>query len=122
MRARFADCIFDSEKHELRRNDALVDLAPKAFAMLEALIEARPAAVSKETLYEKLWSNVFVEQGNLHTLVAESAQRSATTRIRSSAPFTGSVTHSLRRSSATMTSARCSSSGRANCHCATGRT
>lgn len=48
-----------------------MDLPPKAFLLLELLIEAHPAAVSKEVLYERLWPGVFVEEGNLHTLVAE---------------------------------------------------
>ena len=48
-----------------------VDLTPKAFLLLEALAAASPSAVSKEKLYEALWPGVFVETGNLHTLIAE---------------------------------------------------
>jgi DNA-binding winged helix-turn-helix (wHTH) protein len=71
MRARFADCVLDSERHELLRGESRVDLTPKAFALLEALVSAHPNALSKEDLYEVLWPGVYVETGNLHTLVAE---------------------------------------------------
>jgi DNA-binding winged helix-turn-helix (wHTH) protein len=71
MRARFADCLFDSEMRTLSRRGEPVALSPKAFALLEILIAAAPAAVSKETLYERLWPDTYVEQGNLHNLVSE---------------------------------------------------
>jgi DNA-binding winged helix-turn-helix (wHTH) protein len=71
VRARFADCVFDSERHELLRDGTPVDLTPKTFALLQALINAHPSAISKEGLYEQLWPGTFVEIGNLHTLIAE---------------------------------------------------
>ena len=71
MRARFADCVIDSERHELSRAGKPVDVTPKAFALLEALVTAHPNAMSKADLYELLWPGVFVETGNLHTLIAE---------------------------------------------------
>ena len=71
MRVRFGDCRLDTEARELTRGGAPVPLTPKAFALLEALVESHPAAVSKSTLYAKLWPGVFVEEGNLHTLISE---------------------------------------------------
>lgn len=71
MRARFGTCVFDSESRTLTRGGAAVPLTPKAFALLEHLIAGAPAAVSKEALYQHLWPDTFVEQGNLHTLVSE---------------------------------------------------
>jgi len=71
MRVRFGDCTLDTASRELMRGSAPVALTPKAFALLEALVEAHPAAVSKSALYAKLWPGVFVEEGNLHTLVSE---------------------------------------------------
>ena len=71
MRARFADCVLDTGSRELSRRGKSIDLTPKAFALLEALVSAYPQAVSKKDLYEVLWPAVFVETGNLHTLVAE---------------------------------------------------
>jgi DNA-binding winged helix-turn-helix (wHTH) protein len=71
MRGRFADCFIDTETRQMTRRGTRLELPPKAFLLLEALLEAHPAAVSKELLYERLWPGVFVETGNLHTLVSE---------------------------------------------------
>ena len=71
MRFRFAEFMFDSRLHRLSRNDQPVELSPKAYALLEILMQARPAAVSKEALYDRLWPKTFVEPGNLHNLVSE---------------------------------------------------
>jgi DNA-binding winged helix-turn-helix (wHTH) protein len=71
MRVRFASCLFDSATRTLSRGGEPVALSPKAFALLELLIEASPAAVSKDALYERLWPDTYVEQGNLHNLVSE---------------------------------------------------
>jgi len=71
MRARFGSCVFDSVSRTLARDGAVVPLTPKAFALLEQLIASAPAAVSKEALYQHLWPETFVEQGNLHNLISE---------------------------------------------------
>ncbi len=71
MRARFGSCVFDSVSRTLARDGAAVPLTPKAFALLEQLIASAPAAVSKEALYQHLWPETFVEQGNLHNLISE---------------------------------------------------
>ncbi len=71
MRIHFAGCTFDSARRELMRRGTRAELTPKAFALLETLVAARPAAVSKETLYEQLWPATFVEPGNLHNLIAD---------------------------------------------------
>jgi DNA-binding winged helix-turn-helix (wHTH) protein len=71
MRVRFGDCAFDSETRECFREGKPVHLSPKAFRMLELLIEARPRALSKEELQQRLWPETFVTEGNLATLAAE---------------------------------------------------
>lgn len=71
MRVHFGECTFDTSARELTRDGAPVALTPKAFTLLETLVEQHPAAVSKEALYTRLWPGVFVEEGNLHTLVSE---------------------------------------------------
>jgi DNA-binding winged helix-turn-helix (wHTH) protein len=76
MPLRFGAFTFDAAARELRRNGTLVPLSPKAFRLLELLIDARPNPVTHETLYNALWPDVVVEPGNLHTLVSE--LRSAT--------------------------------------------
>jgi DNA-binding winged helix-turn-helix (wHTH) protein len=71
VRLLFGKFVVDTRLRALSRDDKPVDLSPKAFSLLEALIEARPAPVSKEVLYDRLWPKTFVEAGNLHNLVSE---------------------------------------------------
>jgi DNA-binding winged helix-turn-helix (wHTH) protein len=71
MALRFGAFTFDADAHELRRDGTRVALSPKAFRLLERLIDARPNAVTHETLYAALWPDVIVEPGNLHVLISE---------------------------------------------------
>lgn len=71
MRLTFADCVFDSGTREISRGGRMVPVSPKAFRLLEILVERRPNAVSKEQLHELLWPNTFVADANLPNLVAE---------------------------------------------------
>ena len=49
----------------------MAPISPKAFRLLEILVERRPNAVSKEQLHELLWPSTFVADANLPNLVAE---------------------------------------------------
>jgi len=71
VRLCFGDCAFDGGTRELVREGQRVHVPAKTFRLLEALLERRPAAVSKEKLLEILWPGVFVADGNLARLVAE---------------------------------------------------
>ena len=71
MRVAFAEHLFDSRLRTLTRGGEAIALSPKAFALLELLIEQRPAPVSHEEAYHRLWPDTFVEPGNLHNLVRE---------------------------------------------------
>jgi len=71
IRARFGEFLFDAETRELLRGSEAVHLSPKAFLLLQALLEKRPKAVAKEALYELLWARTFVEESNLKKLVSE---------------------------------------------------
>lgn len=71
MRGRFSDLLFDGDLRQLSREGRPIDLTPKAFEALQTLVEAWPAAISKEAIYGRLWSDVVVEQGNLHNLISE---------------------------------------------------
>jgi DNA-binding winged helix-turn-helix (wHTH) protein len=71
MRLRFGNLVFDAQRRELRRGEESLPLTPKAFRLLEMLIEARPNPVPTATLYDGLWPDVAVEAGNLHTLISE---------------------------------------------------
>ena len=71
MRVQFDEFAFDGERRELRRLDEPVHLTPKAFELLELLIEQRPRAVRKDELRDRLWPDVVVEEANLKNLIAE---------------------------------------------------
>ena len=70
MRLGFGDFIFDSETRELLRRGP-VPVSPKAFQLLEILIESRPKALSKSELHDRLWPNTFVVDANLSNLIGE---------------------------------------------------
>jgi DNA-binding winged helix-turn-helix (wHTH) protein len=71
VRLTFGRFVFDSRLRALSRDGEAVELSPKAFSLLEVLVEARPAPVPREVLYDRLWPKTFVEAGNLHNLVSE---------------------------------------------------
>lgn len=71
MRLRFDDCEFDPDTREVFRGGKLVHVSPKAFALLAALIEKRPKAISKNELHTLLWPDTFVSDVNLPRLVTE---------------------------------------------------
>ena len=47
------------------------DLSPKAFQLLELLLEHRPRALTKQELHDRLWPDAFVSDSSLPRLVAE---------------------------------------------------
>jgi hypothetical protein len=49
----------------------VLHLAPKAFALLSALVAERPSVLSKADLQQQLWPDTFVAEANLSNLVAE---------------------------------------------------
>ncbi|HMF92848.1 MAG TPA: FHA domain-containing protein [Vicinamibacterales bacterium] len=71
MRLRFAPFEFDSATRELTRDGTRVHLSPKAFDLLQLLIERRPALVTKPELQDSLWPDVVVVEANLGNAVAE---------------------------------------------------
>jgi DNA-binding winged helix-turn-helix (wHTH) protein len=71
VRVAFGDCTFDSETRELVRKERPVHLSPKAFRLLELLLEGRPKAFSKEEIHEKIWPDAFVSEATLASLIAE---------------------------------------------------
>ena len=48
-----------------------VHLSPKAFDLLTLLAEARPRAISKQELRDRLWPSTFVSEATLASVVAE---------------------------------------------------
>lgn len=68
----FADLRFDGKKGKLWRNGDLILLSPKASELLELLLERNGEFVSKEEIFERIWTDTFVEDGvltqNIYTL------------------------------------------------------
>src|SRR5919109_731741 len=71
MRIVFGDCELDSGRRILLRHERPTPLSPKAFQLLELLVDRRPEAVAKAELLEHLWAGIFVSDASLHNLIAE---------------------------------------------------
>lgn len=71
MGFRFGECFLDDQTRELQVRGEPVHLSPKAFQLLELLLENRPRALSKKEIHEKLWEDTFVSDGTLTSLLAE---------------------------------------------------
>jgi len=69
LRIRFADCTLDFDTREVSRAGEPVHLEPKAYRLLELLLEARPKALSKDQLQDALWPKTFVSERSLARLV-----------------------------------------------------
>jgi DNA-binding winged helix-turn-helix (wHTH) protein len=68
---RFGEFVLDGDTRELRHRGGAVHLSPKAFQLLDALVAARPKALSKDELHDRLWPDSFVVEANLANLVGE---------------------------------------------------
>ena len=71
MRVVFDEFALDTDTRQLTRGDEALRLSPKAFRLLELLIAARPRALAKQELMERLWPDTFVVEANLSNLVGE---------------------------------------------------
>lgn len=71
MRHPIGNFVLDVETRQLLRGGREIELSPKAFALLRVLAEARPRALPKDELQEKVWPDTFVSEANLSVLVSE---------------------------------------------------
>jgi len=71
MRVLFGECEFDSGRRVLVRHGSPIPLSPKAFQLLELLLDRRPEAIAKAEILERLWPETFVSDASLYNLVAE---------------------------------------------------
>ena len=72
MRIRFADFTLDSATRQLlHRGRGEIRLSPKAFDLLAALVEQRPAVLDKADLHRRIWPDTYVVDANLNVLIAE---------------------------------------------------
>jgi len=67
----FGPFTLDFDTRQLTRDRKEIHLSPKAFELLASLAEARPKALAKTVLQQRLWPDTFVAEANLSNLVAE---------------------------------------------------
>jgi len=71
VRIQFADYVLDTAVRELRRRGQVTPLSPKAYGLLEALVERRPRAVAQAELRSLLWPDTVAGGTTLARLVNE---------------------------------------------------
>jgi DNA-binding winged helix-turn-helix (wHTH) protein len=74
MRLSFGRFTFDSDTRELLDDGRRARVSPKAFDLLQLLLERRPAVVSKTEIQERVWAGTFVGDASLTVVVAEIRQ------------------------------------------------
>jgi len=70
VRLQFGDCTLDSDTREITRRGKSVHVEPKAYQLLELLLDSRPKALSKDELLDALWPRTFVSEPALSRLVS----------------------------------------------------
>ncbi|MGR3615709.1 MAG: alpha/beta fold hydrolase [Paracoccaceae bacterium] len=60
MRISFADCILDTDRHELLRHGSPIEIEPQVFDLVSLLARNPGRLISKEELQEEIWGGVFV--------------------------------------------------------------
>lgn len=68
---RFGDVTFDPARRLVSRGPRPVHLTPRAFRLLELLLERRPRALPKAEILEEVWPDVVVTEGSLAALVKD---------------------------------------------------
>lgn len=71
MPIHFGAFVLDRETRQLLRGKAPQRLQPRAFGLLELLVERRPAVVSKQEIRDRLWPDTFVSESTLSSLAAQ---------------------------------------------------
>ncbi len=71
MRLAFGTFVFDSRTRELLAEGRAVHLSPKAFDLLQLLLEQRPDVVRKADVQERIWAGTFVHEASLNVVIAE---------------------------------------------------
>ena len=61
----FGEFRFDSRKRVLWRSDVVVPLAPKASEVLAVLLEEKGNLVERQEMFDRVWNDTVVEEGNL---------------------------------------------------------
>jgi len=68
---RFGDVVLDTTACVLTRDGREIHLSPKGLQLLTCLIEARPKALSKQALHDRVWPDTYVAESSLPVLIRE---------------------------------------------------
>jgi DNA-binding winged helix-turn-helix (wHTH) protein len=68
---RFGEFVFNVDTRQLSRTGNDVHLTPKAFDLLDLLLDAAPRVVPKAELHQRLWPKSFVSDATLVGLIKE---------------------------------------------------
>jgi len=71
VRCRFGRFTIDPDTRQLLCDGAEIHLSPKAFDVLWALIQRRPAVIEKTELHAQIWPDTHVVDANLNVLIGE---------------------------------------------------
>lgn len=71
MRSTFGSFTFDTDTRQLADGARVLHLSPKAFSLLQLLVERRPAVVPKGEIAVRIWPGVTVSDASLGGLVKE---------------------------------------------------
>jgi DNA-binding winged helix-turn-helix (wHTH) protein len=71
VRTHFGPFTLDPATRQLLEAGRPIHLSPKAFDVLQVLVEARPTVVPKADLHDRIWPGTYVVDANLSVLVGE---------------------------------------------------
>jgi DNA-binding winged helix-turn-helix (wHTH) protein len=71
MSVRFGDFVLDRGTRQLWCGEEERRLGPKAFELLELLLDQRPNVVARERIHDRLWAGTSVSESTLATVMAE---------------------------------------------------
>ena len=65
----FGDCTLDTDRRELRRGSAIVEMEPQVFDLLEFLVRQRDRVVSRDDVLEAVWHGRIVSESTLSSRI-----------------------------------------------------
>jgi DNA-binding winged helix-turn-helix (wHTH) protein len=71
MKVKFGPFTLDSGRQQVLAEGREVPLSPKAFSLLELLLQHRPDVIDKETIVTRVWFGAHVSDASLTMVVAE---------------------------------------------------
>jgi len=71
VRYRFGDFDLDTDRRLLTRGSDEIHLKPKAYQLLQLLVQRSPAVVTQQEIQEHLWPDSVVDSGSVHSLISQ---------------------------------------------------